>query len=167
MRILETQAKIMATRNRNKLGFFLALLLFTSCDRNKFFERYQEINSKGWSTDEIVDLEVEVDGSEGQLYDYLIGLRNNNDYLYSNIFFFVGIETPDGAYHTDTLQYLLAEPNGKWLGSGVGEIKYNLFKFKEKQLMPSGVYKFNIVHGMRDDLLLGIEDIGLRIERSN
>ena len=157
----------MATRNWNKLGFFLALLLFTSCDRTKVFESYHALDSNGWMADKAVEFEVEVDGHEGQLFNYLIGLRNNNDYLYSNIFFFVGIEMPDGAYHTDTLQYLLAEPNGKWSGSGIGEIKYNLFQFKETQVMPSGVYKFKIAHGMRDDLLLGIEDVGIRIERSN
>jgi gliding motility-associated lipoprotein GldH len=83
------------------------------------------------------------------------------------MFFFVDVESPDGEHQIDTLQYLLAEPGGKWLGSGVGEIKYNLFKFKEDQTMQSGVYKFSIAHGMRDDLLLGIEDVGLRIEESS
>ena len=73
----------------------------------------------------------EIDAQEGVLFNYLIGLRNNNDYLYANIFFFVDVESPDGERQIDTLQYLLAEPGGKWLGSGVGEIKFNLFKFKE------------------------------------
>ena len=157
----------MVKRNLNKLGFFAALLFFTSCDRSKVFDIYQDIDPNGWSSTEALDFEVEVQAKEGDLFNYLIGLRNNNDYLYANIFFFVDVESPDGEHQIDTLQYLLAEPDGKWVGSGVGEIKYNLFKFKEAQVMQTGVYKFSIVHGMRDDLLLGIEDIGLRIEGSN
>ena len=94
-------------------------------------------------------------------------MRNNNDYLYANIFFFVDIEDPSGLHQVDTLQYILAAPDGKWLGSGVGEIKFNLLKLKEKEIMQPGLYKYKIVHGMRDDVLIGIEDIGLRIERSN
>ena len=157
----------MVKRNLNKLGFFTALLFFTSCDRSKVFDIYQDIHPNGWSPTEALDFEVEVQAKEGALFNYLIGLRNNNDYLYANIFFFVDVESPDGEHQIDTLQYLLAEPDGKWLGSGVGEIKYNLFKFKEAQVMQTGVYKFSIAHGMRDDLLLGIEDVGLRIEGSN
>ena len=105
--------------------------------------------------------------SEGSVFNYLIGLRNNNDYLYSNIFFFVDIENSAGAHRLDTLQYLLAEPNGKWIGSGVGAIKHNLFKFKQEQSLDEGIYKVKLSQGMRDDVLMGIEDIGFRIERSN
>ncbi|MCS5663601.1 MAG: gliding motility lipoprotein GldH [Flavobacteriales bacterium] len=157
----------MAKRNLNKLGLFVALLLFASCDRSKVFDVYHGIDSGGWNSDEALDFEVEITSQEGRLFNYLIGLRNNNDYLYANIFFFVDVESPNGELQRDTLQYLLAEPGGKWLGSGVGEIKFNLFKFKEGQAMQSGVYKFSIAHGMRDDLLLGVEDVGLRIEESN
>ena len=153
--------------NLNKSGFFAVLLLFVSCDSSKVFDAYQDVDPNGWSSTETIDFEVEMDVQQATLFDYLIGLRNNNDYLYANMFFFVDVESPDGEHQTDTLQYLLAEPGGKWLGSGVGEIKYNLFKFKEDQTMQSGVYKFRIAHGMRDDLLLGIEDLGLRIEESN
>ena len=157
----------MVKRNLNKLGFFTALLFFASCDRSKVFDIYQDIDPNGWSFSEALDFEVEIQAQEGAIFNYLIGLRNNNDYLYANIFLFVDVEGPDGKHQIDTLQYLLAEPDGKWLGSGVGEIKYNLFKFKETQEMQTGVYKFSIVHGMRDSMLMGIEDVGIRIEESN
>ena len=157
----------MVKSNLYKIGFFIALLFFTSCDHSKVFNEYQEINPNGWSFTEALDFEVDIQEQQGHFFNYLIGLRNNNDYLYANIFFFVDIESPNGKHQIDTLQYLLAQPDGKWLGSGVGEIKYNLFKFKELQMMKTGVYKFSISHGMRDDLLLGIEDVGLRIEGAN
>ena len=153
-----------------KLGnvcLFSALLFFVSCDRSKVFDLYFEIDSQGWQATDTIGFEFEIDSQKDDLHNILIGLRNNNDYLYANIFFFVDVEHPNGLHRTDTLQYILAAPDGKWLGSGVGEIKYNLLKFKQNQTMQSGLYKYKIVHGMRDDVLIGIEDIGLRIERSN
>ena len=142
-------------------------LFFGSCDRSKVFDLYKEVDSQGWDVTDTIGFKVEIDSQENGLYNTFIGLRNNNDYLYANIFFFVDVEYPSGLHRIDTLQYILAAPDGKWLGSGVGEIKYNLLKFKENEIMQSGLYKYKIVHGMRDDLLIGIEDIGLRIERSN
>jgi gliding motility-associated lipoprotein GldH len=157
----------MILRNLSKFGFIVALLFLVSCDTPKVYDEYQTINSDGWLTTESVDFEIEMDAVEGSGFNYLIGLRNNNDYLYSNIFFFVDVENPAGAHQQDTLQYLLAQPNGKWIGAGVGAIKHNLFKFKQDQSMEAGIYKIKLSHGMRDEVLVGIEDIGFRIERSN
>mgnify|MGYP000371275781 FL=1 len=85
----------------------------------------------------------------------------------TNNVLFLDVETPSGVTYTDTLQYLLARPDGKWVGAGLGAIKHNLFKYKESQSMENGLYKFNISHGMRSELLTGIEDIGFRIEKTN
>lgn len=157
----------MAQINLNKIGVLLALLLFASCDTAKVYEEYQSIPTDGWLTSNSIDFEIEIEEQEGVLVDYLIGMRNNNEYLYSNIFLFADIESPSGIHQLDTLQYLLAEPSGKWIGTGVGAIKYNLFKFKEEQSLTSGLYKIKLSHGMRNDVLMGIEDLGFRIERSN
>ena len=157
----------MTTIKLVKLCIFCAFLFFVSCDRSKVFDLYLEVDSHGWQATDTIDFEFEIDSQENIYYNAIISLRHNNDYSYANIFFFVDVEYPNGLHRTDTLQYILAAPDGKWLGSGVGEIKYNLLKFKENETMQSGLYKYKIVHGMRDDVLIGIEDIGLRIERSN
>ena len=145
---------------------FSAFLFFVSCDRNKIFDLYLEVDPQGWHATDTIGFEFEIDSHENIFYNTLIGLRNNNDFLYANIFFFVDVEYPSGLHRTDTLQYILAEPDGKWLGSGIGEIKHNVLNFKENETMQPGLYKYKIVHGMRDDVLIGIEDIGLRVERS-
>ena len=157
----------MGLKSLSNFGLLVALLLIISCDSSKVYDEYQAIDSEGWNATEFVDFEIEMEATEGFVFNYLIGLRNNNDYLYSNIFFFVDIENPAGKHQLDTLQYLLAKPNGKWIGSGVGAIKHNLFKYKEEQPIHAGIYKIKLFHGMRDDVLVGIEDVGFRIERSN
>ena len=154
----------MIRKNLNSLLFLASLLLLVSCDFNKVYDEYTAINSNGWSVTDTVSFEVEMSSTEGELYDCLLGLRNNNDYLFSNVFLFVEVENPKGETRVDTLQYLLAESNGTWLGTGVGEIKHMLLTYKEAQAFEEGVYTYKIVHGMRDEVLYGLEDIGLRIE---
>ena len=140
-------------------------LIFTSCDNQKIADSYQPIPKNGWPINFPIQFEYNIFENSCQM-DFLIGLRNNGEYRYSNIFFFVDLIFPDGSSGTDTVQFLLAEPNGRWLGNGVGPIKHSLLIFKENQEIQQGIYKFNISHGMRDSVLLGIEDIGVRIEKS-
>ena len=150
--------------NLNSIAFLLSLITLVSCNSNKVYDEYQSINTDGWLLTDTIAFEVEVSANERVTYNYLIGLRNNNEYLFSNLFLFVEIENPLGQKQVDTLQYLLAEPDGKWKGAGVGAIKSNLFEYKKSQTMAVGVYKFKIAHGMRSKILVGLEDVGLRIE---
>lgn len=164
----QTEVKKMKGPNRNNIGILVvALLLFSSCGKKTLYDTYIDLPEGGWRSDVSFDFEFEFEDNQNTSFDYLIGLRNNNDYLYANIFFFAKIEDAEGIVQYDTLQYLLAEPNGKWLGTGVGEIKHNLFVFKKQQSLKPGSFTFSLSHGMRDDLLLGLEDLGLLIEESN
>lgn len=93
-------------------------------------------------------------------------VRNNNDYPYSNIRFIVDLgEAKKALKRRDTLNYVLAEPNGTWLGKGFGDTKEILFQYKINYKFPkNGHYELGIVHAMRTDSLKGIEDIGVKIE---
>ena len=154
----------MRTRSRINFGIAIICVFLASCDRTKVYESYTQIPSGGWSFNDTLEFEFEMNPEADQSYNWLIGLRNNNDYRYSNVFFFVQTLGPNGLQKCDTLQYLLAAPNGKWLGSGVGSIKYNLFNYKASEEMMKGEYTIQITHGMRDKVLVGLEDIGVRIE---
>jgi len=166
MKIKQLQI-IMRTKALSKFAFLAILLLFVSCDSNKVYDEYLAIDDAGWESSKSIDFEVELNPFEGEVFDILIGLRNNNDYLYSNLFLFVEVQNPLGERTIDTLQYLLAEPSGKWIGSGVGAIKHNIFNYKESQVLAKGVYKFKLRQGMRSSMLYGLEDVGLRIESVN
>ncbi len=93
-------------------------------------------------------------------------VRNNNEYPYSNIRFIVNfMETKTKKKSTDTLNYILAKPNGEWLGKGFGDTKETLFQYKVNYKFPqNGNYTIGIIHAMRTDSLKGIEDIGVKIE---
>ena len=93
-------------------------------------------------------------------------VRNNNDYPYSNIRFIVNFKNPKTKIaQVDTLNYVLAKPNGEWLGTGFGETKETLFQYKTNYKFPEkGTYEIGVVQAMRNDNLLGIEDLGIKVE---
>ena len=104
-----------------------------------------------------------------------LNIRNNNDYQYSNLYLISHIVFPDGKKIVDTLQYEMADKNGKFLGSGISEIKDSKLFLKENSIFPiSGVYKISLKQAMRKNgnvdgikELEGITDVGFRIEKVN
>ena len=93
-------------------------------------------------------------------------VRNNNDYPYSNIRFIVNFKNPKTKIaQVDTLNYVLAKPNGEWLGTGFGETKETLFQYKTNYKFPEkGKYEIAVSQAMRNDALPGIEDLGIKVE---
>lgn len=93
------------------------------------------------------------------------------------MFLIVEMDYPNGKTVKDTLEYKMADPNGKLLGTGFTDIKENKLWYKGYKepfvFNEVGTYKISIQHAMRQngqvngiDNLEGITDIGFRIEHS-
>ena len=142
----------------------LAGLMATACGPRAVYEDHVKIPARGWYKDSIISFELEIsDTSSG--YELMLYLRNNNDYPYSNVYFFRSVSSDRGTEFGDTSEYLMADPYGKWLGTGTGEIRSHEWPFRDSQVFfkRSGSYTFNIQHAMRTDYLKGVESIGLRV----
>lgn len=144
-------------------GLFLFLI---SCDSNKVFDQYMEVENATWKRENIAKFSVDIKDTT-TTHNLYINLRNKGNYPYSNLYLFVKIEGPDGNFSIDTVNCILADKSGKWLGKGIGDL-WDLqvpyiggFKFAK-----SGEYQFSFEQAMRvENGLEGITDIGLRIER--
>jgi gliding motility-associated lipoprotein GldH len=143
-------------------------LLFgiSACDRRRVFESYRELDKNGWNKDSIVVFDVTLTDTiiNNNLF---VNIRNKGNYPYSNIYLFLSIGSPDGKLLTDTVEFTLAEASGKWKGSGIGGLYDNQILYKSSVYFPKkGDYIFSIKQGMRDNVLQGISDIGIRIEKT-
>ena len=138
-----------------------------SCDQKRIFESYYELDKKGWHKDSVVVFNVQLTDTikNNNLY---VNIRNKGTYAYNNLWLFLTIGSPGGALRTDTVEFTLAEPSGKWKGSGVGGLHDNHILYKQSVYFPhKGNYTFSIKQGMRDNVLEGIRDVGIRIEKAN
>ena len=147
--------------------FGLMLVLFSACDNNRVFEEYKKVSQAGWNKDSLMVFEIPVTDTL-QTHNLYINVRNDINYKYSNLWLFIKINQPGQIAVTDTFELALALPNGKWLGEGFGGIKNQQISYKKNVFFPvPGNYKIDIQHGMREEPLEGITDIGFRVEKMN
>ncbi|MDX9881267.1 MAG: gliding motility lipoprotein GldH [Prolixibacteraceae bacterium] len=145
--------------------FFLIIASVAACDRNRVFESYREVHRDGWGKDSLVVFNFEIQDTV-QVHNLYINLRNKGNYPYSNIWLFLSIDSPDGTILPDTVEFTLADNSGRWTGSGLGDLFDNQFIYRSNVYFPQcGAYQFNIQQGMRDEMLEGIRDVGIRVEK--
>jgi gliding motility-associated lipoprotein GldH len=129
------------------------------------FEKNISVSENGWNKDSIITFDVPIIDTQ-QNHNFFINVRNDIKYKYSNLWIFVEINQPGNNSVNDTFEVTLADPSGKWLGEGFGGLKNQQVLFKSNVYFPvSGEYNINISQGMRDNVLKGITDIGIRIEK--
>lgn len=155
--------------SKSKIFFlFLFALIFASCDGNKVFEQYIEVENGVWQKENLAKFKVNIVDTTNA-HNLYINIRNKGDYAFSNLYLFVTIQGPEGGSSTDTVNCVLADKRGKWLGKGIGDL-WDLrlpyiggFKFAKP-----GDYVFTFEQAMRvENGLEGITDLGLRIERKD
>lgn len=149
---------------------FLHVLIFfllVSCAGDRvWFSESRPIPSDGWGQNEPITLEFDVVDTN-YLYDFYVDLRHDDRYGFSNLFLFSELKFPNGKLSNDTLECTLADARGEWLGLGGGSIREAGFQFYQRKRFPiPGRYIFTIHQGMRTEVLVGILDAGLRIEKS-
>jgi len=155
-----------------KIGFFLVLLgLGQSCQSDVAYNKYQNIEQAEWAQDNIVAFELALQDSI-QAYNVFINIRNTKDYGFSNLFLITQMTFPDQTRLIDTLEYEMADVNGRFLGSGFSDIKENKLFYKENvRFQQDGIYLLQVKQAMRNrneipgiDPLKGVSDVGISVE---
>ena len=118
-----------------------------------------------WDNKNTLKFEVDIADSITP-YNFYINVRNAGAYPYSNLYLFLETEFPNKTVSRDTVECILADDAGKWLGDGSGDIWDNRILFKRNVSFPMpGEYRFELIQAMRLDPLPGIMDGGIRIEK--
>ncbi len=148
-----------------KISGLLSLMLFFSCQSSSEGEVIMNSVNNKWNRKGEQKFSLEISDPQNPK-DILFVVRNNNEYPYSNIRFIVNFtDIQSRKKQTDTMNYILAKPNGEWLGTGFGDTKETLFQYKLNYRFPAkGKYEIGLTQAMRNDNLPGIEDIGVKIE---
>lgn len=156
---------------RKTNSFFLIIstciyFLFSSCDSKRYFEEYTEIPSQSWNRNNILKYNVNISDTKMPLNIFL-NIRNSGKYNYSNIYVFLKTQSPDSIVRIDTIQCVIADDNGRWLGKGIGDLWDNQILLRRNVVFPdTGNYIFEIEQAMRDEVLEHISDVGIRIEKA-
>lgn len=147
------------------IAFFICLFFF-SCGKNQpVYNQYQAIDNSTWEKEKEYYFTFEIDDNSVP-YNITLEIRNNNLYPYQNLWLFLNEEPPVGFMVRDTMECMLADEFGKWLGNGISLFQTSYPIRTNYIFTDTGRYTFSFRQGMRNDTLKGIQEIGLRIEKA-
>ena len=136
---------------RNYVILLFSVILL-SCD-NTSYENYYSFNADGWNSDSIVSFKYIVSDTTKK-YDLSLKIRHTVDYEFQNLFLFISADKKD------TVEIILANKSGKWLGKGVSDVREVEYIIdKERIFAKKGEYELKLEQAMRYDALEKIEDL--------
>ena len=93
------------------------IVIFISCDNSIVFEKYKSFENQEWNTDSLVSFDYTITDTIST-YKLVLNVRYGVEYEYQNLFLFIHSDSS-----RDTIELLLVDKSGKWLGSGIGDIR--------------------------------------------
>jgi gliding motility-associated lipoprotein GldH len=149
-----------------RLASLLLLVMWSSCDRNMVYDQYTTLDDGMWSWQDAREFKADISDTLS-LHNIYLQVRHTTEYPMSNLYMFVEVAGPAGQHIRDTVNLVLAEPDGRWIGRGAGnQREIRLLYRKNTQFGESGLYTFVLEQGMRIPEL-PVTDLGVRIERIN
>lgn len=145
---------------------FLMILLSVSCDPHMIYDQYVQTENGLWNWTDAREFQVDITDTTS-LHNIYLQVRHSVDYPLSNLYMFVHVKGPGGQHMKDTVNLILAAPDGRWTGSGTGKLReLQLLYRSQTQFGKSGTYVFTLEQGMRKPEL-PVTDLGIRIEKAN
>lgn len=151
---------------RKLLPLVCVLISLVACNQQQVYSEFHSVEQAGWHIDSLVKYTVDISDSTAR-YELVITLRHTTQYPYQNIWLFVDKSFGNTLLQRDTVEGMMADNYGRWLGKGI--MRYTLpLLYDDACWFPcSGEYTFSIQQGMRTECLQGISDVGLQVVKYN
>ena len=148
----------------NLVGIIL-FVLFTSCNPNEVYYKFEPIPQAKWNKRDEVCFDMDsVPVSLNSRYSVSIEIAHNLNYPYKNLWLSINYLHQDSVLWQDSLECILFDDSGKWLGSGNGPTRQLSVLFKTNFAIDSAKHnRICIRHAMQDIQLNGIEKIGVKV----
>lgn len=161
----------MTNRFKNKKTYLrYILLLFIAgasgaCDKQTVYHTFRSISQEGWEQQDTLLFNVMVPDSQ-TYYKLTLEIRNRNTYPYQNIGLYICCDGPEATrISVDTLEAVLAGKEGIWKGDGWGGLYQSAFPVGKVRIGKPGNYLFKVAYTLPDDILPGINDVGIKLQR--
>lgn len=145
------------------IGCFL--LLLTACQGNTSYHSYQPIQIEGWYRHDTLTYYLDSCYTEGLIDKLQIGIRHTDSYPYQDLWIGILTIAKDSITReqTDSIHLFLADSNGVWEGTGIGETRVFIHE-KTFPLKIDSIIGIKVFHLMKEQPLKGINDVGICIK---
>ena len=153
-----------------KLQFALialaGLTVIHSCTQIDIFEKNTVIPKYEWQQSFTAKGDFIISDTTSAYSIYLV-LRHTDAYQYNNIWLNIGLQPPGDSLKIQKVNLILGDDAIGWEGAGTNDIweLRKLLNGAPRRFKQPGKYSFSISQIMRDNPLLHIMSVGLRIEK--
>lgn len=150
-----------------KKVIFITLIIttFCSCGKIDLFEKQVQIPSQKWFYNDVPEFTFQINDTNS-LYNIYVVLRHTDLYNYNNLWIRMGSKAPGDSMSYQNLNIRLADGQS-WKGTGMDDIYEvrELISPGPVSFKKSGDYTFTIAQIMRENPLMYILNVGLRVEK--
>lgn len=148
---------------------FIWIIFLTGCLPSPHYQKAVVPPGQRWSVDYKPAFRFEVNDTAARYHMYFL-IRHTDVYPFSNIWLKIYTRKPgDKVFDVSRIEIPLAEPNGRWLGRGMGGIweqRMPITRDNAPMRFPrAGVYELRFEQCMRIDPLPEVMQVGLRVEQ--
>lgn len=148
---------------RKSMILLLVASLCMACDKQTVYHAFQSLPAEGWQQKDTLFFNVVMPDS-ATLYDVSVEVRNRINYPYQNLPLLIFYDSPEAQnIQRDTLELRLADKAGIWLGDGWGGLYQSAFPAGLIRISKAGEYRFKITYLLPDEVLPGINDVGIKL----
>jgi len=141
------------------------LTVIHSCTQIDIFEKNTVIPKYEWQQSFTAKGDFIISDTNSAYNIYLV-LRHTDAYQYNNIWLNIGLQPPGDSMQIRKVNFVLGDDAKGWNGTGMNDI-WEVRKLLNgvPPFKQPGKYSFSISQIMRDNPLLHIMSVGLRIEK--
>lgn len=142
----------------------IASTWLTSCGRRTVYHHFEHTPLTGWEKNDAIEYGVEPMADDCTLNEEVV-LRTNALYPFQRLTLVLEQEIlPRRFIRRDTIDYRIADAEGKVVGSGMGLHSFSL-PLPQLQLSRGDSLHISLRHNMKREILPGVADIGIRLRK--
>lgn len=155
----------MARNSMRMLSAMLCLGLFlSSCIDKCIYDHYEHTTVGGWEKNDALTFDIPSLKESGR-YSMSLGLRTSEAYPFQNLSLVVEQTSfPAKKKTVDVVNCNIADRQGTMLGNGITLYQYTM-PIRKKFHMRGDSLHITVRHNMKREILPGIVDIGIKIDR--
>lgn len=139
------------------------ILLAAACHAPEGYHAFQTLPTKGWKRGDTLFFSIPRQ-TQTRHYHSTVEIRHRGDYPYCSLWLLIGHNTDDSlTFRTDTIECMLVDKHGHFNGAGINDLYQKSFPLPDITLHEGSTPTFKITPFMKDRLLKGISDVGIRL----
>jgi len=156
------------TKRNSRLSALIAvigiIMSLSACGDNRVYDHYEHATVGGWEKNDALAFDLPALEESGR-YTLSLGIRTNDAYPFQNLSLVVEQTSfPSKKTAVDVVNCDIANHNGRMLGNGITLYQYSI-PIRKKFHMRGDSLHITVRHNMKREILPGIVDIGIKMDR--